>query len=83
MANTVLITGASQGIGKATALRFAQEGYDIVLAARQSDRLEAAAEKVQSCGQKASLFRQMFASTHKFRRLLSRRAVRSCGCADQ
>ena len=29
MANTVLITGASQGTGKATALLFARHGYEI------------------------------------------------------
>lgn len=53
MTNTVLITGASQGIGKATALRFAREGYNIVLAARQPDRLEAVANEIRSLGQQA------------------------------
>lgn len=53
MANTVIITGASQGIGKATALEFARQGYDIVLADRQPDRLEAAATEVRSLGREA------------------------------
>jgi NAD(P)-dependent dehydrogenase (short-subunit alcohol dehydrogenase family) len=53
MANTVLITGASQGIGKATALRFAQAGYNVVLAARQPERLEAVAAEVRSLNQQA------------------------------
>ncbi|WP_414581652.1 SDR family NAD(P)-dependent oxidoreductase [Scytonema sp. PCC 10023] len=53
MPNTVIITGASQGIGKATALEFAHHGYDVVLAARQLDRLEAAASEVRSLGRKA------------------------------
>lgn len=53
MAPTVLITGASQGIGKATALLFARKGYDIVLAARQPERLEAVAQEVQTLGRAA------------------------------
>ncbi|MBD6615916.1 SDR family oxidoreductase [Komarekiella sp. 'clone 1'] len=47
MAPTVLITGASQGIGKATALLFARKGYDLVLAARHADHLEAVAQELQ------------------------------------
>ncbi len=53
MPSTVLITGASQGIGKATALLFARQGYDLVLAARQPERLEAVASEVRSLGQNA------------------------------
>lgn len=50
MASTVMITGASQGIGKATALLFARKGYDVVLAARQAERLETVAEEVRLLG---------------------------------
>jgi short-subunit dehydrogenase len=48
MAPTVFITGASHGIGKATALMFARKGYNVVLTARHTDSLETAAQEVQS-----------------------------------
>lgn len=53
MASTVIITGASQGIGKATALLFASKGYDVVLAARQTERLEALGKEVRLLGRQA------------------------------
>ncbi|NMG18489.1 SDR family NAD(P)-dependent oxidoreductase [Brasilonema bromeliae] len=53
MTNTVIITAASEGIGKATALEFARHEYNVVLAARQSDRLEAAASQVRAIGRDA------------------------------
>lgn len=55
MAPTVLITGASEGIGKATALLFSRQGYDLVIAARSADHLEAVAQELQSLGRAAPL----------------------------
>jgi short-subunit dehydrogenase len=51
MSPTVLITGASQGTGKATAHLFAQKAYNLVLAARQAERLNAVAAELEASGQ--------------------------------
>jgi len=40
MANIIFITGATSGFGKATAEKFATNGYDLILNGRREDRLE-------------------------------------------
>ena len=42
-----IITGASVGLGEQFALRFARDGFDVVLVARSAARLEAVAERVR------------------------------------
>lgn len=48
-----LITGASAGIGKATAMALAAEGTKLVLCARTTERLEASREELTSAGAQA------------------------------
>lgn len=49
----ILITGASSGIGAATARLFGRQGYRVVLAARRQERLELLAQEIRNGGGQA------------------------------
>jgi short-subunit dehydrogenase len=60
-----LITGASSGIGKATALAFAKAGIDVALVSRSQDKLELVASEARENGVEAKAYVLDFAKiTH-------------------
>lgn len=52
----VVITGASAGVGRATAREFARKGYKITLIARGKEGLEATKQEVEQLGGEALIF---------------------------
>jgi len=55
--HVVLVTGASQGIGRACAIALAQDGASVALAARNEEKLKQVADEISAAGGKAESFR--------------------------
>ena len=66
-----LVTGASSGIGEATALALAEAGAKVAIAARRGDRLQALAERLRSLGSEPLVLVADLLDEHEAQRIVA------------
>lgn len=66
-----LVTGSSQGIGRAIAVRFAQEGADVVINSRSRDGLEEVLQEVEALGRRGLIVQADLSKTEDIRRMFA------------
>lgn len=76
-----VITGASKGIGLATALRFARAGWHVVAAARGAESLAAAEREIRAAGGECTVVETDVSQPADVRRLIQT-AQETCGRID-
>ena len=74
-----LVSGASSGIGEATALELARAGAKVAIAARRKDRLEALAAKIRDEGSEAQILVADFSREEEAKAACARRRSISGG----
>lgn len=67
----VLVTGASSGIGEATAEILANAGHTVLVAARRTDRLEALTQRIKQAGGKAKAYTLDVTSRDNFKAVVA------------
>jgi len=82
MAETVLITGASRGIGKACAIKFASMGYNVIMGCtRESEHALEAIEEIKSISQNSILLPYDVTDAKQTEQAISV-ALEKYGCID-
>ncbi len=76
-----LVTGASSGIGKATAIAFSRKGINVVLAARRQEEITALANDLQALGGKATTIKTDISNENDVERMVDH-AIKTYGRLD-
>ena len=79
--HVALVTGASQGIGRACAIALAQDGASVALAARNEEKLKQVADEISAAGGKAESFRMDVGSEDDVKSAI-KKAIDSFGKVD-
>src|SRR5579871_6402852 len=76
-----IVTGASSGIGRATAIRLAELGATVILAARRADYLQALVQEISQAGGRAFAIQTDVTKEEDINRLVSL-TLTKCGRID-
>ena len=68
--NVILVTGATSGIGAATAKAFAAAGHRVVLSGRRADKGEAVVAEIEKAGGEATFFASDISQPEEIQRLV-------------